>query len=172
MAGIEYYNKLIDALLAEGIQPFITLYHWDYPLALLEEGAWLGDGIVDHFADYARLVFTMYGDRVKWWLSFNEPHVFCLAEWNYVEHGAFEGPPEKQYICAHNVVKSHARAWRIYDEEFRGRQGGKMGITLNVDWSEPKDPNDPEHEAAMQRSMHSRVSICMRLMRCGICMDK
>jgi len=156
MAGIEYYNKLINALLAEGIQPFITLYHWDFPLALIEEKAWLGDAIVDHFADYARLAFSMYGDRVKYWLSFNEPHVFCLNEWNYLEHGGFEEPPERQYTCAHNVVKCHAKAWRIYDTEFRPIQGGKMGITLNVDWSEPKDSQDPEHVAASDRSMHFR----------------
>jgi lactase-phlorizin hydrolase len=155
-AGLAYYNKLIDALLAEGITPFITLYHWDLPMGLLNEGGWLNQTIVDHFGDYARTVYRAFGDRVKWWLTFNEPHVFCLADWNYGEHDPFEEPPEKPYICTHNVIKSHALAFRIYDAEFRPFQKGQMGITLNCDWSEPKNRSDPEHVAAKERSMHFR----------------
>ncbi|XP_037025293.1 myrosinase 1-like [Bradysia coprophila] len=156
LPGIDYYNRLIDALLAEDIVPFITLYHWDTPLGVQNDGGWLNDTIVDHFADYARVTYEAFGDRVKWWLTFNEPHVFCLANWNYGEQDPFEQPPRQQYICAHNVVKSHAKAWRIYDEEYRQTQQGKMGITLNCDWSEPKDRSDPEHLEAMERSVQFR----------------
>lgn len=156
--GINYYNRLIDALLAEDIIPFITLYHWDTPLGVQDDGGWLNETIVENFADYARIAYDAFGDRVKWWLTFNEPHVFCLANWNYGEKEPFDEPPRKPYICAHNVVKAHARAWRIYDEEFRSRQHGQVGITLNCDWSEPKNRSDPEHLAAMDRSVHFRVS--------------
>jgi len=154
--GITYYNNLINALLDEGIVPFITLYHWDTPMGLQNDGGWLNETIVDHFADFSRVVFREFGDRVKWWLTFNEPHVFCLADWNYGLHEPWEEPPEKPYICTHNVVKSHARTFRIYDTEFRPSQDGKLGITLNCDWSEPKNQSDPEHMAAMDRSMHFR----------------
>lgn len=122
------------------------------------DGGWLNDDIVNHFADYSRIVFDAFGDRVKLWLSFNEPHVFCLANWNYIEESPFDEPPVKPYICAHNVVKAHALSWRIYDEEFRPAQNGEMGITLNCDFSEAKNRSDPEHMAAMERSLHFRVS--------------
>jgi len=135
-------------------------YHWDLPLALQQQSnGWLNETIVDHFADYARLAFESFGDRVKYWISFNEPHVFCLADWNYLLHEPFEQPPERPYICTHNVIKSHAISFRIYDEEFRAQQNGQFGITLNCDWSEPKNRSDPEHMKAMDRSMNFRVII-------------
>jgi beta-glucosidase len=156
--GINYYNNLINALVAQGIEPMITLYHWDMPLALVQKSnGWLNESVVDNFADFARLAFQSFGDRVKYWVSFNEPHVFCLADWNYLQHEPFEQPPEKPYICTHNVIKSHAIAFRIYDEEFRGNQGGLFGITLNCDWAEPKNRSDPEHLLASDRSMNFRV---------------
>lgn len=146
-------------MLAEDIIPFITLYHWDTPQRIQEDGGWLDDKIVDHFADFARIAFEAFGDRVKWWLTFNEPHVFCLADWNYADKDIYkEEPPKRPYICAHNVVKAHAKAWRIYDEEYRSLQQGKMGITLNCDWSEPKNRSDPDHLEAMERSVNFRVS--------------
>jgi beta-glucosidase/6-phospho-beta-glucosidase/beta-galactosidase len=151
--GIDYYNELINALLAEGIQPFITLFHWDTPMGIQADGGWLHDGIVDHFADYAKIAFEKFGDRVKLWSSVNEPLSFCLSEWNYGEKNPFAEPYWKPYTCAHNVVKAHAKAWRIYDQLFRSYQHGQMGIALNCDWPEPKDQSDPEHIDAMQRSL-------------------
>lgn len=88
--------------------------------------------------------------------------MFCLADWNYGIHDPFLEPPEKPYICAHNVIKSHARAFRIYDEEFRPSQNGQMGITLNCDWSEPKNQSDPEHMLAMDRSVNFRVKFILK----------
>jgi len=114
----------------------------------------LNETIVDHFRDYARIAFRSFGDRVKLWLSFNEPHVFCPSDWSYLDHDFYqEKPPVKPYVCAHNVIKSHALAWRVYDEEFRPVQNGQMGITLNCDWPEP-NVNDAAHNAASDRSMH------------------
>lgn len=132
-AGLDYYNRLIDALLAEGIEPFITLFHWDTPMGLQEDGGWLNDEIVNHFTDYAGIAFLAFGDRVKFWLSFNEPQIFCLANWNYGESNPFSEPPVKPYICSHNVIKAYAKSWRLYNEQFRPTQNGKMGITMNCD---------------------------------------
>lgn len=156
-AGLDHYNQMIDALLAADILPFVTLYHWDLPMPLVQDDAWLNETIANHFADYARVVFNEYGDRVKYWLSFNEPHVFCPSEWQYAQHGFFQDPPVKPYICAHNVIKSHALAYRIYDKEFRATQQGKVGITLNCDWPEPKDLSNATHVEASDRSMHFHV---------------
>jgi beta-glucosidase/6-phospho-beta-glucosidase/beta-galactosidase len=72
-AGIDHYNKIIDLLLENGIEPFVTLYHWDLPQALDSEiGGWLGTEISDRFALYANIAFQSFGDRVKKWLTFNE----------------------------------------------------------------------------------------------------
>ena len=73
--GIEHYNKWIDMLLANGITPFVTLYHWDLPQALQDNyQGWLGDQVVTDFGDYARTCYHLFGDRVKHWITLNEPH--------------------------------------------------------------------------------------------------
>ena len=74
--GIQFYNNVIDELLKNGITPFVTLYHWDLPSALDKNkstDSWLNPNIIDLFNDYADLCFNRFGDRVKYWLSFNEP---------------------------------------------------------------------------------------------------
>lgn len=72
-AGIKYYSDLIDALLAEGITPCVTIFHWDYPLALEEKyGGFISEEIVDDFVNYAQVLFDRLGDRVKHWITINE----------------------------------------------------------------------------------------------------
>src|SRR5205085_1020349 len=71
--GLDFYDRLVDTLLARGITPFVTLYHWDLPLALHEKNGWLNRDTAFAFADYAEVVTRRLGDRVDWWVTLNEP---------------------------------------------------------------------------------------------------
>ncbi|PIK55222.1 hypothetical protein BSL78_07952 [Apostichopus japonicus] len=77
--GLRYYNALINELLDNGINPQVTLYHWDLPQALEDEGGFLSDDFPEWFNDYANYCFEQFGDRVKFWITFNEPLEHCCA---------------------------------------------------------------------------------------------
>ena len=79
-AGLDFYSALVDELLATGIQPCATLYHWDLPLALHHQGGWMNRDIASWFSDYAAIAGRALGDRVKWWMTINEPSVFVVAD--------------------------------------------------------------------------------------------
>ncbi|XP_037050547.1 myrosinase 1-like [Bradysia coprophila] len=147
--GIDYYNNLIDELEANGIKAMATLYHWDLPQALEDIGGWRNETMADYFADFARVAFDHFGDRVKLWLTFNEPWVFCILGYGNPElaPGLLE-PLHSHYDCIHNVLKAHANAYHIYNDEFKPTQNGKCGITLDTNWPEPKNASNPEDVAA------------------------
>jgi len=154
-AGIDYYNSLIDELIANNITPAVTLYHWDLPQALQDIGdGWLNPDVADWFEEYARVCFEEFGDRVKFWITLNEP-----KETSIQGHGTGTMAPGKKgigtltYIAAHNQIRAHARAYRLYHKEFAAEQKGKCGITLNIDWAEPRDPEKQEDLDASETSM-------------------
>jgi len=153
-AGIDYYNALIDELLANGIAPFVTLYHWDLPQPLQDRGGWPNEETAFHYAEYARLAFKSFGDRVKKWITFNEIAVFCNLGYGSGYHApGVELPGVGAYQCAHTVLKAHGLAYRIYDAEFRATQKGEVGVTLDCGGVEPADRNNAEDVAAMHRAL-------------------
>ena len=107
-AGIDYYNRLIDELIAAGIEPFITLYHWDLPYELQKKGGWLNEESVEWFKEYAALVSEHFSDRVKYYFTFNEPQCFISLGYCQGNHapGLNYGHKEFFQIC-HNVLKAH-----------------------------------------------------------------
>ncbi|KAJ7157223.1 beta-glucosidase 1B [Mycena filopes] len=165
--GIEHYSNFIDALLAHNITPFVghqTLYHWDLPQGLHDRyGGWLNkDEITQDYENYAKVCFEAFGDRVKYWLTMNEP--WCVSILGY-GRGVFapgrssdrtrspEGDSSTEpWIVGHNVILSHARAVKLYREQFKTAQGGQIGITLNGDWQMPYD-DSPENVAAAQHAL-------------------
>lgn len=130
MAGVNYYKNLIKELKDNNIEPLVTIYHWDLPQPLQEKGGWTDEFIVEAFADYAKVCFESLGDNVKYWLTLNEPKQTCLQG-----YGDGSMPPLiKQsgvldYQCTHNVLKAHARAYHIYDSEFRSKQNGSKSVS-------------------------------------------
>ncbi|XP_045761874.1 myrosinase 1-like [Maniola jurtina] len=142
-AGAKYYSDLIDALLAAGIEPIVTIYHWELPVKIQDLGGWTNPLIVKWFGDYARVVYTLYADRVKTWLTINEPVAICDYFYNL---GLFapriKEPTFAPYLCNKYIMLAHAKAYRIYEHEFRRTFQGKISLANNVLWIEPLHPND------------------------------
>lgn len=156
--GIEYYNKLIDELIKNGIEPMITLFHWDLPQPLQELGGWTNPLLADYFADYAKVAFENFGDRVKKWITFNEPLEFCLFGYGMdVFAPAMKMSGVADYLAAHTVLKAHAKAYHLYDDEYRPSQEGEIGITLSVNWKEAKSPDFCEDMDASNNLMQFEV---------------
>ncbi|CAN8070998.1 unnamed protein product [Agarophyton chilense] len=161
--GILFYNQLVDELIKHGITPVATLYHWDLPLPIQEKtGGWSGDGqISDLFADYARLCFQEFGDRVKLWITLNEPWCSAVLGHDIGEHapgllpktGKQSQPGVDVYLAGHNLLLAHAKAVSGYRNEFKEKQGGSIGITLNSRWIEPRDKEDPECRKGAERTL-------------------
>jgi beta-glucosidase len=146
-AGLAFYERLVDTLLANKIAPMVTLYHWDLPAALDDRGGWLNPDSADWFAEYTRLMVGALGDRVGHWLTLNEPWV--VADGGYL-HGTlapghrnlFEAP-----IASHNLLRAHGSAVQA----FRAEGKGQIGLVVNL---EPKYPasDSPEDLAATARA--------------------
>ncbi len=132
-AGLDFYDRLVDAAAGRGIQPMVTLYHWDLPAALDDRGGWLNPDIADWFAEYAARLLRALDDRVPTWATLNEPWV--VTDGGYL-HGTlapghrslFETP-----IAAHNLLRAHGAAVQAYRAEGRGQ----IGLVVNL---EPKYP--------------------------------
>ncbi|KAG8473156.1 hypothetical protein CXB51_035084 [Gossypium anomalum] len=160
-AGVDHYNNLINALLAKGIEPYVTLYHWDLPQALEDKYiGWLDRRIIKDFALYAETCFGKFGDRVKNWIIFNEPHTFTVQGY----YSGYEAPGRcssllckvgnsttEPYIVAHNVLLSYATVADSYRRNYKEKQNGSIGISLDVKWYEPVT-NATENIEATQRA--------------------
>lgn len=131
--GIDFYNKFIDELIAHEINPVVTLFHFDMPQALQDKyHGFLSQRIVKDFQEYAELCFKTFGDRVKLWVTINEPSVVHVGATEVAQAG---GSP---YISStHNVLLAHAAAAKSYKENFQATQGGGIGISLSFKWLEP-----------------------------------
>ncbi|KAJ8458474.1 hypothetical protein OPV22_031400 [Ensete ventricosum] len=162
-AGIDHYNKLIDALLANGITPYVTLYHWDLPQALADRyNGWLDRQIIEDYANYAETCFKAFGDRVKHWMTFNEPHTFAIQGYDV----GLEAPGRcsillrlfcragnsatEPYVVAHNVLLSHATVSDIYRKKYKQNQQGSVGIAFDVMWFEPMSDSPIDIDATQR----------------------
>ncbi|KAM9331566.1 cytosolic beta-glucosidase-like [Gastrophryne carolinensis] len=151
--GVDYYNKLINALLEMKVTPHVTLYHFDLPQALEDQGGWLSEKTVEFFEQYAQFCFATFGDRVKYWTTINEPHVCCLLtyEAGLFPPGKIQQPGVAVYQAGHNMIKAHAKAWHVYNSCFKAKQKGGVAIVLNSDWAEPLNANSVEDKEAAER---------------------
>ncbi|XP_045494355.1 myrosinase 1-like [Colias croceus] len=158
--GVKYYRKIFEGLVKANITPVVTLFHWDLPTSLMDLGGWSNPRMVDYFEDYARVAFTLFGDIVKIWTTMNEPHIHCYQGYGkdvFVPAIKIHGIAE--YLCSHYMLLGHARAYHLYDKKFRPHQKGRIGITLDAFYAEPKDENNPDDLAAAERYLQMRVGL-------------
>jgi beta-glucosidase len=144
-AGVAFYDRLVDELLAAGIEPWPTLYHWDLPQELEDAGGWPVRETAYRFAEYAALVYTALGDRVPAWTTLNEP--WCAAFLGYAsgEHAPGRRDPSAAVRAAHHLLLAHglgAQAMRA------ARPGARVGIALNLYAVSPAGGTPADAEAA------------------------
>ncbi|KAL1517173.1 hypothetical protein ABEB36_000972 [Hypothenemus hampei] len=151
--GVNYYKNLLETLRANNIEPMVTLYHWDLPLSLHELGGWLNPLTADYFAEYARLSFQLFGNYVKTWITLNEPQTTCVQGYGNGEKApGYNHSGEGVYQCAYTHILAHAKAYHIYDKEFRTQQQGRVSIVLDSAWAEPAS-NKTEDQIAGATAM-------------------
>jgi beta-glucosidase len=150
MEGVRFYSALIDELLDHDITPWVTLYHWDLPLALqLEMDGWLNPNLAERFQEYADLCFSFFGDRVKRWITFNEPWVTAILGYGQGVFAPGRISNAEPYRAAHTILRSHALAVNTYREKY-AEQNGRIGITNNCDWREPHTDSEQDKNAAQR----------------------
>lgn len=158
-AGVSYYNNLIDQLLLNDIQPLITLHHFDLPWDLQLIGGWSNPLTIDHFVNYARVVFDHFGDRVKMWTTINEPKMLCMVLYGHDLSFTQNLWGIGEYLCGHTLIMAHASVYRMYDVEFKQTQRGRVGLVVDDFWYEPAT-DKPEDIEAAERKLQFTVSIC------------
>ncbi|HEX9492715.1 MAG TPA: family 1 glycosylhydrolase, partial [Thermoanaerobaculia bacterium] len=142
----DFYRRLVDSLRASGIQPLITLYHWDLPAGLDDRGGWLNRNIARWFAEYASVMFRALDDRQPMWATLNEPWV--VTDGGYL-HGPL-APGHRNWfetpIAAHNLLRAHGAAVEAY----RAVGKGRIGIVVNLEPKYPASDSKEDHDALMR----------------------
>lgn len=160
--GIRFYKKLINALLSKGIEPFVAINHYDLPQVFEDNyRGWLGTEMVEEYAYLANVCFKNLGDRVKYWMTFNEPNEWILLSYQQgiwppnrclegSENCTQGGSENETFIAGHNLILAHASAVNIYRKNYQKEQGGQIGIALDFYWYEPIS-NSTADKAAAER---------------------
>ncbi|WP_396953593.1 glycoside hydrolase family 1 protein [Neobacillus niacini] len=145
LKAVAFYNQVIDELLANDIEPFINLYHFDMPMCMQEKGGWESREVIDAYVNYAQNCFRLFGDRVKYWFTFNEPIVPVEASYLYNLHYPNVVDFRRGAQVAHHTIVAHARAVAAFKNL---NLEGKIGIILNLTPSYPRSEDLEDVKAA------------------------
>ena len=145
--GLDFYDRLVDELLASNIQPLATLYHWEFPQALEDLGGWPNRDVTDWFADYAHVIFDKLADRVNIFSTFCEPWVSAFLGYGTGLHAPGVCDYSKAYQTVHHLLLAHGKAVQVFRE---GSYSGQIGMALNLNGLIPASDSD-EDQAATQR---------------------
>ncbi len=144
-AGIDFYSELVDALLEAGIEPWVTLYHWDLPQALQDEGGWPARATAEAFVEYADVVSRALGDRVKNWITFNEPWVSAFVGYRDGRHAPGLTDQDAAVAASHHLLLAHGQSVPVIRAN---SPGANVGITLNLTPQEPASPSIADRKLA------------------------
>ncbi|XP_067104307.1 beta-klotho [Osmerus mordax] len=156
--AVKHYSRLIDQLRERGVEPVVTLHHWDLPQALQERyGGWRNHSLVGLFDSYAAFCFRTYGARVRYWITMHNPYLVAVQGYGTGEHAPGEkGDPSVPFMVAHNLIRAHAKAWHTYNTHFRPTQQGQVSIVLGSHWMVPRqDPSRLANVDICQQSMEA-----------------
>ncbi len=143
--GLDFYNKLVDRLLKLNIEPYVTLYHWDLPQKLQDTGGWVSRPVVDAFVEYADIVSRSLGDRVKNWITLNEPWVSAFVGYRDGRHAPGHTDMHEALAASHHLLLSHGLAVPVIR---RNCPNANVGITLNLTPQVPASPSVADRNAA------------------------
>ncbi len=143
--GLDFYGRIVDSLLAAGIEPFVTLYHWDLPQLAQDEGGWRNRDTCAWFADYASLMVRHLGDRVRFWATLNEPKVVMSNGYMTGEHPPGLQDHKAAYEVAHHLMVAHGMAVRAIRAD---RPAAQVGIVLNQSGADPAGDSPGDAKAA------------------------
>jgi beta-glucosidase len=154
MKGMDFYKRLAESLIENGITPAVTLYHWDLPQKLQDIGGWANRDVTDYFGEYAGFVFKELGDKVPIWITHNEPEVVSfVGNWEG-RHAPGITDFSNALLVSHNLLLSHGKAVRAYREM---GQKGEIGITLNLNPVYPATDNIEDMNATKRfEQYHNR----------------
>lgn len=146
--GVDFYERLVDELLENDILPWLTLYHWDMPQALQDDGGWTNRDTVGRFLEYAGTMHDALGDRVNVWTTLNEPWCSSFLSYTGGEHAPGHTSVAEGLLAAHHLLLAHGETIR----ELRGRDASlNLGITLNHTVADPANPDEPADVDAARR---------------------
>ena len=145
--GLDFYDRLVDGLLARGITPFITLYHWDLPQPLQDAGGWPDRAIAEAFVGYAEAVSARLGDRVKHWITHNEPWVAAFLGYGVGVHAPGVRDFQLAVAASHHLLLSHGWAVPVIRSN---SPGARVGITLSINDVLPASPSPHDYAAARE----------------------
>ena len=146
-AGLDFYDRLVDDLLAGGLDPYLTLYHWDLPQALEEKGGWPVRDTVDAFTEYTEVVVARLGDRVRHWITQNEPWVISWLGYGLGVHAPGRQSERDALAAGHHVLLAHGRAAEVIRRE---APSAEVGITIDLVPTYPFSDEEADVEAARQ----------------------
>lgn len=157
--GVEFYNKMIDYVLSKDMVPLATIFHWDSPESLQEQyGGWSDDRMIDDIVRYADICFQLFGDRIQYWITLNEPLTYVNLGYGNGYHAPGINA-QNPYEIAHRSIVAHARIYKLYHKKYANRQGGKISIALNSDFVVPANPDNPEDNWAAERGILWRMGL-------------
>ncbi|KAK3931545.1 Beta-glucosidase 42 [Frankliniella fusca] len=156
--GVKFYKDYIDKVISNGMEPMVTMLHFDQPLTVEKAtGGWAYPEMIDKYVKYAEFLFQTFGDKVKYWNTINEPNMYC----NYfgvfsslITPGTVPKEENQFHRCLHNIILAHMRSYKLYKEKYEPTQNGKVGTSVLM-W--PAVPNTTQSQDVMAAETFNQV---------------